>query len=71
MNAIEFFEELGVLDTVRWRPLQKGPVVRIARRRGSVVQVHAALPFCGTWIRHSDMKVDDFLSQFKPQARTR
>lgn len=71
MNAIEFFEELGVLDTVKWRPLQKGPNVRVTRRRGAVVQVYAELTFCGTWIKHSDMGVDDFLSQFRPQARLR
>jgi hypothetical protein len=71
MNAIEFFEELGVLDTVRWRSLQKGPNARILRRKGSIVSVQVALPFCGTWIEHSDMGVNDFLSQFKPQTQIR
>ncbi len=71
MNAIEFFEELGVLDDIRWRSLLKGPTARILRRRGSVVAVQVALPFCGTWIPHSEMSVQDFLQQFKPQARPR
>ena len=69
MNAIEFFEELGVLNDVRWKSLQKGPTARIVRRRGSVLAMQVALPFCGTWVRHSDMSVQDFLQQFKPQAR--
>lgn len=71
MNAIEFFEELGVLDDVRWKPLQKGPTARILRRRGSVVAMQVALPFCGTWVGHCDMSVQDFLQQFKPQSRPR
>lgn len=71
MNAIEFFEELGVLNDVWWRPRQKGPVARIVRRQGATVAMQVALPFCGTWVKHSDMSVQDFLTHFKPLSRFR
>jgi hypothetical protein len=66
MNAIEFFEAIGVLKDVHWNSVAKGPKARITRRRGDVIVLQVSLPFCGTWIPHSDMSTADFLNSYKP-----
>ncbi len=72
MNAVDFFTELGVLKEIRWRPIGAGPTARIVRREGFYVIVDVALPFCGTWIRHSPrMSIPTFLLQYRPTPRLR
>lgn len=65
MNAVELFEQLGVLYTVLWTSAD-GAVVKIDKHRDSVVHTQVRLPFCGTWIKDSSWSVEAFLSKHKP-----
>lgn len=66
MNAVDLFENLGVLNAVLWKSTKNGSTARVERRTGAVLHVQVRLPFCGTWIRDNAWPVDTFLASHKP-----
>jgi hypothetical protein len=66
MNAVELFENLGVLNQVLWKSSVNGMTVRINQRLEGVLHVQVKLPFCGTWVEDGPWSVDAFLAIHKP-----
>ncbi len=66
MNAVDLFENLGVLDAVLWKSIKNGSTARVERRTGAVLHVQVKLTFCGTWIQDNTWPVDAFLASHKP-----
>lgn len=68
MNAIDLFEQLGVLQKVRWKS-STGYTKRIDQRRGNMLHTSVELRFCGTWIPDKPMDVREFLKSHLPDRR--
>lgn len=68
MNAVEFFNQLGVLKDVRWKHKEKAQyTARVERFTGQMIQVSVRLPYCGTWVPEKPKTVEAFLEHFRPQ----
>jgi hypothetical protein len=70
MNAVDFFDQLGVLHRVTWVAPDKSRV-RIRGRKGLQLQVFVELPFCKTWILDRPWTVEDFLNEHAPHKPAR
>lgn len=68
MNAVDFFDSLGVLKEVTWVSQDKCRV-RIRGRRGPRLHVYVELPFCKTWILDRPWSIEEFIAVHRPDPR--